>query len=300
MCDFTIHRFHPVDLMRPLFAISCCLFLFGGCYVNYEKAKKTGPGSDSDTQIILRGSWNSKDKTRFLEITEGGSVLLSKKDSPNEEIGFYEIDGETIRIYKDRNNQEGRTEIARFEIVSDNEIVFGENSEYWNVVNISGRWFREGTDIKKVLAKKEYDKLTPEQQHLLDTRKQRQVVEELIRKLDTDRQSYAIKLSKLDEEKNAESWKLNASLLLETRQNLAAADRRLKKLDRAIESLEALVTRKKRTQDLKDAGLDEKGLEEILRSIKVSESELPIKGDSSTFELKSLVEEELQELKKEE
>ena len=275
------------------FILASLLIIASGCS-NSSQSGKTS--SNDDAQLTLIGSWTTRDKTRFLEITKGGSIVINKKDSSDDEVGFYELDGSQIRIFKDKQTSEGRTEVSRFEIISENEVVFGQNQEYWNVVNIAGRWYREGTDIKKVIAKQEYDKLTPEEQKLADIKTQKKKCEELILNLKTDKESFLIKLSRLDEEKQADSWKLNASMLAKTKTRLRDADYELKKLKRAVEALEALIADQKRASDIKSAGLDDEGLKELLLSIGETESKLPIE-DESEFALKNMVDEELKEFK---
>ncbi len=273
--------------------------LLTGCFVDYAKSNKEVAEANGDAKLVLQGSWTNKDKTRFLEITKNGSVVVNKKGSSSEDIGFYEIKEGKLWIYKDRDSKEGRSEIVPFDLVSDNEVLFGENKEYWNVVTITGRWYREGTDIDKVIEQKKYEKLTDEEQHLVDIKKKKNNCEELIRKLQTDRKSYLIKLSRLDEKKDADSWKLNASMLSKTKLRIRDADYEMKKLKRAEEALEVLIADTERTKDMKDVGLDEEGLKKLLLSIGETEDKLPIKGDESEFELKSMVEEELKLLEKE-
>lgn len=272
--------------------------VLNGCFVEFAESKKAKSAANQEAKSTLLGSWTSKDRSRFLEITKGGSVVINKKGSSTDKIGFFELDGDEIRIFKNENEPEGRTEVARFEIISDHEIVFGENKEYWNVVNITGRWYREGTDIDKVIAEQKYQKLTPEEQNLVDVQKKKMSCEELIRKLEQDRKNYLVKLSDLDEEKDIDSWRLNASMLAKTKRRLRDADYEMKKLVRAEEALETLIADNKRMEDIKDVGLDEEGLKKLLLSIGEAESKLPIKNDVSDFELKSLVDEELKSLEK--
>lgn len=294
-----------ISLICPRFArqslvwLGCLAFVISGCSGSSSTTGKSNPTSNSDKKTILVGSWTNRDKTRFLEITAAGSIVVHKKGASDEDIGFYEIDGDRIRIYKDKQTAEGRTEISRLDIISEHEILFGENQEYWNVVNVAGRWFREGVNIDEVIAEKERQKLTPEEQHLADIRQKRADCQELIQTLEGDRKSYLVKLSKLDEQQQADSWKLNASMLAKTQQRLKNANYKLDKLVRAEEALTTLIADQKRTQQMKQAGLDEDGLEKILLSIGETESKLPIDDEQTEFELRNLVEEELKTLETE-
>lgn len=274
-----------------------CLLSVCGCFFDYSKSNSSKAEANADAESILIGSWNDKSKTRFMEITKGGSVVINEKGSSEEEIGFFEIDGSDIKIFKNSDKKNGRTEIAHFEIISDHEILFGQNRENWNVVNISGRWYRQGTDVEQVIARQKYEKLSKEEQHLVDIKKKKRACEDLIGKLQTDRKSYLIKLANINEDKNPESWKLNASMLAATKQRLRDADYELEKLKRAEEALEVLVADQARSQDIKNAGLDDEGLKKLLLSIGETENKLPIKQESD-LELRFLVEEELKSLKK--
>ena len=272
-----------------LFAITC-----GGCA---DKPEKTASQKLKEkTKEILVGSWTTKDKSRFLEITEGGSIIINKKDSSSEKIGFYEIANSKIRIYKDKDNAEGRTEVCRYEVLSENAVLFGENEEYWNVINLSGKWYREGKELEldKVLADLKYKSLSPDEKKLADIKKKRVACEQLVQALKGDRENYLEKLAKLDESKQADSWKLNASMLAKTKRRMRDADYELKKLKRAEEALEILIADKDRDAAIKKAGLDEKGLKELLLSIGETENQLPV-DDESEFSLKSLVEEEMKD-----
>lgn len=282
--------------MNRICLVLLAALVFAGC--SQPQSPTARQKLEAKGQEVLVGSWTNKDKNKFLEITKGGSIVISKKDSSDEKIGFYKIELNKIHVFKDENAAEGRTEICRFEILSDNIVVFGENEEYWNVLNLSGKWFRDGTDmdVDQVIAAAEYAKLSPDEKKLADIKLKRIDCEKLVQDLKSDREGYLAKLVKIDEAAQPDSWKLNASMLAKTKKRMRNADYELKKLKRAEEALEILIADKDRAEAIKKAGLDEEGLRDLLRSIGETEDQLPV-DEESDFSLKMLVEEELKSFK---